>query len=347
MNRWLGVCLLSVMVIPWLGASGQVYIFGPQSTQIGPSARAAGMGGCFIAVADDASASHYNPGGLAFVEGDLNVTAMYSDLVPDWEGISYWQGAASYRVAGWGTFAASFTNLDYGTQMITDDEGNLLGEAESGEQLVSIGMGTAVGDHFGIGWNLRHARMKVASEAIFVGENNREAYAAEIGCLARFPHHVGDHDGLLRLGAVGHMSSPTYYHSEYDDEWLPSASASWEIGLGVSYQLAHGNAFRGLVCLDDSALLIPGSDYCTLGFGLELETSALALSGSSLGLRDRIVGRVGYVDSDGGTEDYSFGFGVGLDWGEAGGVMLDFANVPQPEGLTRPWRYGGSAWIDF
>jgi len=50
------------------GAQGQIFekvgTFGAQFLKIGPSARAAAMGNAFSAVADDASTTYWNPGGL-------------------------------------------------------------------------------------------------------------------------------------------------------------------------------------------------------------------------------------------------------------------------------------------
>jgi len=46
---------------------------------VGMGARALGMGGAFVAVADDGCAIYYNPAGLAFIDGN-HVTSLYSDL---------------------------------------------------------------------------------------------------------------------------------------------------------------------------------------------------------------------------------------------------------------------------
>ena len=48
--------------------------------EIGMGARALGMGGAFVAVADDANAIYYNPAGLAYMEG-RNITSLYSSLL--------------------------------------------------------------------------------------------------------------------------------------------------------------------------------------------------------------------------------------------------------------------------
>ncbi|BAS27043.1 UPF0164 family protein [Limnochorda pilosa] len=57
--------------------------------QIGMGARALAMGGAFVAVADDATALHYNPAGLATLQG-LELTSFYSSEY----------GASSYGALG-------------------------------------------------------------------------------------------------------------------------------------------------------------------------------------------------------------------------------------------------------
>lgn len=63
------------------GAQAQIFekvgTFGGQFLKIGPTARAAGMGNGFVAVADDASATYWNPGGLV----DVPRTSLHLDHV--------------------------------------------------------------------------------------------------------------------------------------------------------------------------------------------------------------------------------------------------------------------------
>jgi long-subunit fatty acid transport protein len=54
---------------------------GAQSLLITPGARADAMGRAYVAVADDATATWWNPAALAFLEGD-HFGAMNAQLVP-------------------------------------------------------------------------------------------------------------------------------------------------------------------------------------------------------------------------------------------------------------------------
>jgi len=89
---------------------------------IGVGARASGMGGAFVAVADDASAAYWNPAGLSRVTPQ--VLFVHNAYIVDMrqEYIS-----AATRIGKW-SIAGSFNILDVGSLEKRDDTGALLGE---------------------------------------------------------------------------------------------------------------------------------------------------------------------------------------------------------------------------
>lgn len=74
MKKWIVVVGLAGMMIPSLAISANIFekvgTFDGQFLKIGVGARAAGMGGAFVAVADDASALYYNAAGIARIDAD-------------------------------------------------------------------------------------------------------------------------------------------------------------------------------------------------------------------------------------------------------------------------------------
>lgn len=70
--------------------------------QIGMGARALAMGGAFVAVADDATTLHYNPAGLAALQG-LELSSFYS---------------TEYGVSGYGALAVAGPGLGAGVQWL-------------------------------------------------------------------------------------------------------------------------------------------------------------------------------------------------------------------------------------
>ncbi|MGD1047919.1 MAG: hypothetical protein ABR899_04115, partial [Candidatus Krumholzibacteriaceae bacterium] len=69
MKRWIVLGIVLVVLIPVLVSANtkpfeKVGTFSAQFLKIGPSARAAGMGSAFTAVANDATSIYWNPAGM-------------------------------------------------------------------------------------------------------------------------------------------------------------------------------------------------------------------------------------------------------------------------------------------
>ena len=88
------------------------------------------------------------------------------------------------------------------------------------------------------------------------------------------------------------------------------------------------------------------------GIGMEAELSLLGLTSRTEGrtgesLQDILSARLGHYDDDEGVKGTSYGFSAGVKMHGTAQFRVDFANVPQADELTRPWRIGGSGWITF
>jgi len=110
--------------------------------EIGGSVRAIGMGGTFIAVADDDAAVFYNPAGLAQLE-----RSMFSSLFTRPFG-EYSYGRLSAAQTGWG---AQFLLLDSHTLVERDEFGNPVGEFRHTETGFVLSVGVQVGAGFSVG----------------------------------------------------------------------------------------------------------------------------------------------------------------------------------------------------
>lgn len=333
----------------------QFIILGAQSLSVQPSARSAGMADCTMAVLDDASASSWNPGGMAFMQGDISIAGVYSQLVPDWDDVYYKYGAAAVRVGEIAVVAASVTHLSYGEQQATTpDDPDPFMTFESYEIIPSLALAVAVGENVGVGVNLKHAKVHLApAEATVDGEKIAgTALAADVGVEWRAGYDLGDLDLLLRAaGVIQHLGPDLEYIDEEQRSRLPN-----DAKLGASGQLSYGEVGHALLCWQYEKSLVGGFDNDrsgVVGFGGELQLSMLGLTsqmegGGSSGTRDILTGRIGYVDDeDGQIEGMSYGFGVGVEVDDKVLLSLDFAKVPQAEGLTEPWRIGGSGWFAF
>src|SRR5687767_12300563 len=103
------------------------------SLSIPPTARANGMGQAYVALADDATASWWNPGGLGFLaQRDASFT--HAQLVPGLaDDVFYEYPTYAQPVKDWGVFGISIVYLTYGTSQATSPTGEDLGPFTSYE----------------------------------------------------------------------------------------------------------------------------------------------------------------------------------------------------------------------
>ncbi len=307
-------------------AMAQVSIGGAQSLYIQPGARPAGMGDSFVAVADDASAVSWNPAGLAFVEGLYNVTLMHTQLVPDWEDVYYEYVAYAQRVEGLGTIGASVVYLTYGKQVATDpDSPDPIGEFTSYEVIPSIAYGTLIGENLAVGLNLKFVYVDLAP-AEFTQDQQKGAgstFAADVGALYRM------WEGKLRLGGtIQHVGPRIAYIDEEQSDPLPR-----NLKVGAAYMLLDDDMNELMVAGEYNKSLVIVEDIADPTLGAVLNV------GAEYRYYDLLALRLGYVyDDDGDVKDFAFGMGLNYrNW------AFDVANVPQAEGLTRPFRFSLTA----
>jgi hypothetical protein len=307
-------------------ALAQVSIGGAASLYIQPGARPAGMGDCFVAIADDASACSWNPAGLAFLEKQYNFTLMHTQLVPDWEDVYYEYAAYGQRVEGLGTIGVSVVYLTYGKQVATDPESpEPIGEFTSYEVIPSVAYGTTIGEDLALGLGLKFVYVNLAP-AQFTQDQQKGAgstFAADLGALYRM---MG---GRLRLGgAVQHVGPRIAYIDEGQSDPLPR-----NLKLGVSYKLADDEMNRVIVSAEFNKSLVIVEDIADPTVGVILN------GGAEYRYYDLLALRGGYVhDPDGKVEGFAFGMGLKYkNW------AFDLANVPQAKGLTRPFRFSLTA----
>jgi len=128
MRRLIGI--LAAMLVAGAGAAAALEESSFQGSRRGAflgqavGARPVGMGEAFTAVADDATAGFWNPGGLGQLEA-LNATAMYN-AAGQGIGLSY---LAAAMPAGPGVVAGSITMLSFGDYIRRDGNGARLGTA--------------------------------------------------------------------------------------------------------------------------------------------------------------------------------------------------------------------------
>jgi hypothetical protein len=326
MLRMRMVLVAAALLAAAVAAHAQVSVGGAQSLYIQPGARPAGMGDCYVALAADASACSWNPAGLAFLESRFNITLMHTQLVPDWEDVYYEYAAYAQRVEGLGTVAGSLIYLTYGKQIATDpDSPDPIGEFNSYEVIPSIAYGTTIGDNLAVGLNLKFVHVDLAP-AQFTQDQQKGAgstFAADFGVLYRMQ------DGRLNLGgALQHLGPRIAYIDEEQSDPLPR-----NLKVGASYAVVADEMNDLTVCAEFNKSLVIVEDIADPSIGVILG------AGAEYRYYDLFAVRGGYVhDEDGEVKGLAFGMGLKYK-----NLAFDVANVPQAEGLKRPFRFSLTA----
>lgn len=130
-----------------------------QFLKIGVGSRAQGMGGAFVAVANDVTALYWNPAGLARLPGNEAIL-----LHTEWlAGISFDYAALAINMGNVGTLGFSLTSVSMGEMKVRSElkpEGT--GEFfDAGDISASLCYSRSLTDRFSIGINLKYIRQNI------------------------------------------------------------------------------------------------------------------------------------------------------------------------------------------
>jgi len=136
-------------------------------------ARASAMGGAFVALADNATTIHWNPGGLSRLEGN-EVIATYAAWLADTE--LNWVGL-NVKI-GDNAIGISLNQLNYGEEEITTPDDQLgTGQYWSAEDLaIGVTYARNLTDRFSIGGTAKYISERIWNESA-------SAYALDVGLL--------------------------------------------------------------------------------------------------------------------------------------------------------------------
>lgn len=297
-----------------------------------PSARAAGMAQAYVAVADDATASYWNPAALA-LQNRASVAFMYSKLVPDLaDDIAYYHFA--YARPGWGgTLGFSVIFLSFGTSTIVDESGTSQGDFNSFDFVPQISYGNQLTDRLSVGFSFKFVLSKLSDPipGLEIGDGTGQSIAGDLSALYTITT-AQSAIGETRIGAIFQNLGPNIaYNDEDQAESLPRMlrlGAMWKPKLGAPRKedgmLLHQLLFAGeltkpLVNVDDKPIWKGGGEYSFYEF--------IALRG-------------GWIqDDDGDITDYTYGIGFSLKRIAKTGLRFDFASFPQATDLDRVKRF--------
>jgi opacity protein-like surface antigen len=142
--------------------------------QIGVGSRAIGMGGAFVATANDASAMYWNPAGL----GKLNSAELIFVHTSWLADISFDYAGAILPLGKIGTLGASITMLNMGQMEVrTVDMQNGTGEFFNASDLaLTVSYGFSLTDRFALGLNVKYLLQRIWKESA-------QGFAIDIGTI--------------------------------------------------------------------------------------------------------------------------------------------------------------------
>jgi hypothetical protein len=338
--RWFGPLVSAIFILsPVLAHAASTA--GGASLQIPPGARAEGMGRFFSAVANDAFAPWWNPAGLAFMKG-WNAGLMHAQLVPDLASDVYFEylGVSNY-VTGWGGIAGTFTYLNYGESVATDEGSpDAIGTFSSFEFSPSIAMGTMVIPNFGIGLNLKLLHVNLAPEEFAgSGAGKGTTFAVDLGALYNWKKNVdsffGSSPAVLESGVGVTLGNLGPDISLVDDRQSDPLPRNLKVGVSVGARVPQSySALLGLA-LEKSLVFEDIPDTIAEKLSWTERNEVLLSGGMEFGILDLAFARLGYIYDDPG-EIKGMTFGAGFHLKQFG---FDFASIPQFRELDRVSKF--------
>jgi len=243
--------------------------------KLGVGARAMGLGSAYVALADDPTAIHWNPAGLAAIPG-TQVTAMHNEWIQDFRQ----EFVAVGTHWGPGTLGVGFSGFYSSEFEKRDDTGVLIGHYGFNDIAVSGAYGARIVQGLDAGAAVRYVRE-------MIDQWDATSFVGDLGARYR----LGE-TGVSFGGALQNMGGDAKFISES----FPMPF-TWSAGAALSRALPSLQG-RGVLTAEvrkakaDDAHFHAGAEYSY--------HDRLAL---------RVGGKFGYDD-----ESVSFGLGLAKDW---------------------------------
>lgn len=295
---------------------------------ITPGARPNGMGEAFTALANDATASYWNPAGLAFADtSSQEITLQHSNWLPQLADDLYYEylGYSNY-IDGWGGVGGNITFMSMGEQLETTESGQELGEFYSYGIAATGSFGTEVAPGVSVGLGLKF----IYDHLYYQDSGKGTSFAADLGVLYRMPmRQLGiENIGQINLGAsLANLGPNMSYGGNTENNPLPRT-----LRLGLAYIPFDSHLSRLRCTADYSKILTNVED----GLGEEFNENKWG-AGAEFWYYDLLALRAGYIhDTEGISTIQGPTFGAGLQYS---GFQLDMAFIPVEENLQGSGKY--------
>ena len=193
--------------------------------EIGAGARATSVGGAFVALADDVSATHWNPAGLAQLTGPA-ISIMNRLSVLD---TNYANTTVAFPIDNWGALGFNLTYYGVGDVITYDDEGKETGGLTDTEAALTMSYAYGLGQ-FLVGGNLKYIYKRLDL-------NDTSTQAGGIGFDAALLYKLTER---FSVGAILHDNFTVTYSDQHKETAPMSirAGGAYRINLGDGHALA-------------------------------------------------------------------------------------------------------------
>jgi hypothetical protein len=251
----LAAALLPVSASAQPGASAVPFLL------IAPTSRASGLGESGTGTVDDASAIYWNPGALAFMDGQ-EVSITHANWLPQFQLPDLFYDYLNFRMhidGIGGTIGAAVTYLNLGEFTLTNSSGPTpIGTFKSYEYAITVGYATKAYDDLGIGLNLRfiHSALSPIGTESEKGNGIASTVAVDLAFMYRPEHlHVpllGDIGNRFSMGMnLTNLGPKVTYVDAAQADPLPT-----DLRFGLGYKILDDEFNTLQASLDFTRLLV-------------------------------------------------------------------------------------------
>lgn len=315
----IAVCLLST----FLCGQNNVATTSAAFLEIGPGARALGMGSAYVSVADDASSLYWNPAGMVSM-GRPEVQTFYSPWLVETQ---FYHNTAVVPLGAFGTIGVSFTALTMDEMMVRtvqDPEPSDYGERfDAGNLAMGIAFAKKLTDRFSFG-----LKTKFIQESIW--QMSAQGFAIDIGTLfitkkdLRIGMSISNFGGKLGMEGVNTLvdidvDENIYGNNDRIDGSL--GTSKWPLPLIFRFGLSREFMFTDKVkCLIAVDAIHPNNNPEYLNVGMEC--SAMDLLFLRIG-RSHTLYELKFKDGADRGPEHGLSFGGGIRYRIPRGPMLE------------------------
>lgn len=278
--------ILAVSPVSFAGVNAMPHL------KLGAGARSIGLGGAFTAIADDATATVWNPAGLGAGQDSLNFSTQRLSLDRTHNFF------AVTKSAGSGALGLAVTNAGVSGIAQYDANERYGGEFNYSANAYSLSYGHGFGN-FNLGLSARMLMDNFGAEGV---ENQSGFGGVDVGLM-----------GHALAIDVGEEEVPTFHYgivAKYLGASLGDDTVPMVINVGVAYDLYMGNVVTFAADLEHETVTL---DESTTGIRLGAEYTIVTYKSTAFSLR-------GGVRATRDVQNLFGGFGVNI-----GGLQIDYA----------------------